>query len=51
MFRKKTIFLIISFAMAIPILAAPLAAVTTVPGGIVSGIWDAAGSPYLIEGR
>ena len=42
--------LILSLALMVPVLAAPLSAATTIPGGNVSGIWDAAGSPYLIEG-
>ena len=52
MFRKSSTFLlvlILSLALTVPALAAPLAAATTVPGGNVSGIWDAAGSPYLID--
>jgi len=53
MFRKSsTLFLvlILSLALTVPALAAPLTSATTVPGGNVSGTWDAAGSPYLIEG-
>jgi PKD repeat protein len=42
--------MILSLALTVPALAAPLAAATTVPGGNVSGTWDASGSPYLIDG-
>jgi parallel beta-helix repeat protein len=52
MFRKGTIFLlmtILSLALMTPALAAPLSVETTIPGGNVSGTWDSAGSPYLIE--
>jgi len=42
--------MILSLALTVPALAAPLAAATTIPGGNVSGTWDAAGSPYLIDG-
>jgi PKD repeat protein len=54
MFRKSsTVFLvlILSLALAVPALAAPLTAATTVPGGNVSGTWDMAGSPYLVNGN
>ena len=37
--------LIISFAFSLPVLAE-----TTIPRGNVSGEWDLAGSPYIIEG-
>ena len=53
MFRKSSTFLlvmILSLALAVPALAAPLSAATTIPGGDVSGIWDMTGSPYLIDG-
>jgi PKD repeat protein len=53
MFRKSSTLLlvmILSLALTVPALAAPLSAETTVPGGNVSGTWDAVGSPYLIEG-
>jgi parallel beta-helix repeat protein len=53
MFRKSStclLVLILSLASAVPVLAAPLSAATTIPGGNVSGTWDASGSPYLIDG-
>ena len=53
MFRKSStvlLVLILSLALTVPVLAAPLSAATTIPGGNVSGTWDASGSPYLIEG-
>jgi PKD repeat protein len=53
MFRKSTTFLIVmilSLAMMVPALAAPLSAATIIAGGNVSGTWGVAGSPYLIEG-
>ncbi|MGD8403219.1 MAG: PKD domain-containing protein [Anaerolineales bacterium] len=53
MFRKSSTFIlvmILSLALTVPALAAPLATATTVPGGNVSGTWDASGSPYLIDG-
>ena len=53
MFRKSSTILlviILSLALTVPAMAAPLAAATTIPGGNVSGTWDAAGSPYLIDG-
>jgi parallel beta-helix repeat protein len=53
MFRKSSTYLlvlILSLALAVPVLAAPLSAATTIPGGNVSGTWDASGSPYLIDG-
>jgi len=53
MFRKSSAFLLViifSLLTMVPALAAPLSAATTVAGGNVSGIWDAAGSPYLIDG-
>ena len=53
MFRKSSTYLlvlILSLTLTVPVLAAPLTAATTVPGGDVSGTWDASGSPYLIEG-
>jgi len=53
MFRKSSTFflvLILSLSLTVPALAAPLAAATTIPGGNVSGTWDTAGSPYLIDG-
>jgi len=54
MFRKSFTFLlvmILSLVLTMPALAAPLSAVTTIPGGNVSGIWGVAGSPYLIDGN
>ena len=54
MFRKSTTFLlvmILSLAVTVPVLAAPLAIGTTIAGGDVSGTWDIAGSPYLINGN
>ncbi len=53
MFRKSSTFLlvlILSLALAVPALAAPQLAASTIPGGNVSGTWDVAGSPYLIDG-
>jgi parallel beta-helix repeat protein len=53
MFRKSTTFLIVmifSLVVIIPAQAAPLSATSNVPSGNVSGTWDAAGSPYLIDG-
>lgn len=54
MFRRSSTFfliMILSLALTVPALAAPLSAVTTVPGGNVSGTWDVAGSPFLIDGN
>ncbi len=53
MFKKMIMFilvLILSLALAAPALGAPLSAPTSIPGGEVSGVWDLAGSPYLIDG-
>jgi PKD repeat protein len=53
MFRRSSTFflvMILSLALTVPALAAPLSAPTTIPGGNVSGTWDMAGSPYLIDG-
>ncbi|MEJ2600854.1 MAG: PKD domain-containing protein [Anaerolineales bacterium] len=53
MFRKSSTFLLVltlSLALTMPVLAAPLSAATTIPGGNVSGTWDVSGSPYLIDG-
>ena len=53
MIRKSSmIFLVIMLALSLaaPVLAAPLSSETSVSGGDVSGTWDAAGSPYLIQG-
>ena len=53
MFRKSLAFLlviILSLLAMVPALAAPLSTATTIAGGDVSGTWDAAGSPYLIDG-
>jgi len=47
MFRKSSTFLlviILSLVLTVPALAAPLTAATTI------GVWDANGSPYLIDG-
>ncbi len=50
--KSSTIFLVIMLALSltVPALAAPLSSETSVAGGDVSGTWDAAGSPYLIQG-
>ncbi len=53
MFRKSSTFilvLILSLVLTVPVLAAPNVSATTVPGGNISGTWDASGSPYLIDG-
>jgi len=53
MFRKSSTFLlvlILSLALTVPVFAAPLVVATTIAGGDVSGTWDVAGSPYLIDG-
>ncbi len=55
MLRKNATFLlaiILSLVMAVPVAAAaPAATGTSVAGGDVSGTWDVAGSPYLINGN
>ena len=46
MFRKSSTFLlvmILSLALTVPALAAPLSAATTISGGNVSGTWDGGG--------
>ena len=53
MFRKSKIFIsimILSLVITGSVLAAPLSSSTVVAAGNVSGVWDAAGSPYLVEG-
>jgi parallel beta-helix repeat protein len=53
MFRRSSTLLIVvilSLGIVVPTLAAPLSAATTVAGGNVSGTWDVADSPYLIDG-
>jgi PKD repeat protein len=53
MFHKRIALLyimILSLGLTVPVLAAPLAAATTIPSGDVSGTWDVTGSPYLIDG-
>jgi PKD repeat protein len=50
MFRKFTAFILIAILSLVVMAPALASTPTTVPGGDVSGIWDAAGSPYLIEG-
>jgi len=50
MFRKYVVF-ILAVILSLVVMAPALASTaTTVPGGDVSGVWDAAGSPYLIDG-
>ena len=47
MFRKSSTFflvLILSLALTVPTLAAPLAVATTIPGGNVFGTWDVIGN-------
>ena len=55
MFGKTTKFLFVTIlvlAMAIPtVAAAPLSAGTAIAGGNVSGTWEVAGSPYLVNGN
>ena len=53
MFRKPAIFvliMILSLLMTASALAAPFSSSTLVAAGNVSGVWNAAGSPYLIDG-
>ncbi|MBU1881351.1 T9SS type A sorting domain-containing protein [bacterium] len=45
---SKNVFLT---AACVLLMAASLSAQTTIPGGNVSGTWDLAGSPYLVEGE
>jgi PKD repeat protein len=54
MIRKSAMILLIailSLTLAMPVLAAPLSSATSVAGGNISGTWNAAGSPYLIQGN
>jgi hypothetical protein len=53
MYRKSFLLLIVvvlSLALSVPVSAESLSAATTIAAGDVSGTWDVAGSPYLIDG-
>jgi hypothetical protein len=53
MYRKSfplLIVVILSLALSVPAFAESLSSATTVAGGDVSGTWEVAGSPYLIDG-